>query len=317
MQTLCAAVPAYTDAIARWPGARVRFSLANGAGVLRGILHQASVPDASVKGAVLLVHGIGGSSESMYVVRAAVALLGRGFDVVRLNLRGAGDTMKESPTLYHAGLSSDIDCAIRGLSRLSRTRDLFVLGFSGGGSLALKMAGEWGDHAPSDVKGVAAMSAPLDMLAIGRWIDGPGRAPYRFHVMRGLVRSARAYARTWPDLVRFDVRRLSRLASVHSYDATVIVPMHGFSSVEAYWSAASAGPWLRHIRTRALLVHAMDDPMVPGETVVPALAGASPRLQVRLSGRGGHLGWVSGAREDAWVGGWWPLRHVMAFFEGS
>jgi predicted alpha/beta-fold hydrolase len=261
------------------------------------------------------VHGIGGSSESMYVVRAAIALLARGFDVVRLNLRGVGDTMKDSPTLYHAGLSGDLDCAIRGLSRVARAHDLFILGFSGGGSMALKLAGEWGGRAPARVKGVAAMSAPLDMLAIGRWIDGPGRAPYRFHVMRGLVRGARAYARTWPDRVKFDVRRLSRLASVYSYDATVIVPMHGFSSVEAYWWDASAGRFLRHIRTPALLVHAMDDPMVPGETVVPALAGASAHLQVVLSGRGGHLGWVGAAREEAWVSAWWPLQKVIAFFE--
>lgn len=308
LQTLCAAVPAYTPPrrLAGWPTQRMRFPIDGGA--LTAVAHLRERPERTV----LLVHGIGGAADSKYVVRAAAAFWERGYDVVRLNLRGAGDSMTEMPSIYHAGLTHDLDVVVRTLA--TRPGKLYVVGFSGGGSLALKLAGEWADAPPEHVAAVAALSAPLDLTVVGPWLDGWGRRPYRFHVMRGLVRMARAFDRHWPDHAHFDLESLSRFGSVRHFDSTVVAPMHGFDSVDRYWGEASAGPFLAKVRVPAIFVHADDDPMVPGWTVRPWLAKAPACVDVAISERGGHLGWVSGASEHDWVRSW-PIERVLEAFE--
>jgi len=261
---------------------------------------------------IVLVHGIGGSSQSRYVVRAAVALHRAGYHVVRLDLRGAGASIPDAPTLYHAGLSEDLGVVAEHLAREPHADGVVLVGFSGGGSLALKLAGQYGASPPAGLRGVVSISAPLDYTEVGRWMDTLGRLPYRFHVLRGLSTGARAFARHHPERAHYRPEDVKRLSSFRHYDSSVIVPMHGFSDVDAYYEAASPGPLLRHITVPALLLHADDDPMVPGRTVRPWLARASSAVEPFVTRHGGHLGWVSGFDEASWITAW-PARRALAF----
>lgn len=103
------------------------------------------------------------------------------------------------------------------------------------------------------------------------------------------------------------------MGSLREYDTTVIVPMHGFRTPEAYWEAASSGPYLPKIELPTLVLHADDDPMVPGATVRPSLAAASRAVRSEVTPHGGHLGWVSGFEESSWLGGW-VLTRALEFF---
>jgi uncharacterized protein len=311
VQTLCAAAPFFARAKrAADRSEHRRIAIPDGA--LHAFAQQAATD--TPKGLVLLVHGIGGTTESQYVLRAGRHLLAQGWDLLRLNLRGAGGSMPDAPTLYHAGLTSDLDEVVRQVT--PRAGKLHIAGFSGGGSLALKLAAEWGPSVPSHVGALVAISSPLDFETIGRWIDSPPCVTYRFHVMRGLVRMARAFAKAHPHKTRFDIQRLSRLGRIYDFDRDVIVPMHGFESVEAYWRSASPGPLLSRVNTPSLLLQAKDDPMVPWQTYEPWLAAASPSVVARASAHGGHLGWVAGMRERDWVASW-PVQQMDAFFEAN
>lgn len=273
---------------------------------------------------VVIVHGIGGSSLSRYVVRAAVAIHRAGHHVVRLDLRGAGASVPDAPSLYHAGLSADLGVVAARLAADPRADGVVLLGFSGGGSMALKLAGELGDASEagervrrqvgSALRAVISISAPLDYTRVGAWMDTLGRLPYRFHVLRGLSNGAREFARQHPQLAHYRPSDVKRMSTFRHYDATIIVPMHGFGDVDAYYEAASPGPWLGRIRVPTLLVHAEDDPMVPGATVRPWLADASSAVRVELSPHGGHLGWVSGFDEASWITGW-SMRRALAFLD--
>ncbi|HEY8072889.1 MAG TPA: alpha/beta fold hydrolase, partial [Labilithrix sp.] len=194
--------------------------------------------------AVIVVHGIGGSSESRYVVRAAVALHRAGYHVVRLDLRGAGGSIVDAPSLYHAGLTSDLARVSEHVARDARVDGVVLLGFSGGGTMSLKLAGEWGREAPSHVRGIVAISAPLDYTKVAPWMDSLGRIAYRFHVLRGLTTGAKEFARLHPDRAHYTPEDVKRMSTFRHYDGTIIVPMHGFSDVDEYYAAASAGPWL-------------------------------------------------------------------------
>ena len=261
---------------------------------------------------VVVVHGIGGSSASKYVVRSAVAIHRAGLHVVRLDLRGAGASIPDAPSLYHAGLSADLRVVVDHLAADPRADGVVLLGFSGGGSLALKLAGELGDHAPASLRAIVSVSAPLDYTEVGVWMDALGRLPYRFHALRGLANGAREFARQHPDRAHYVPRDVKRMSSFRHYDSTVIVPMHGFGDVDAYYAAASPGPWLRSIRVPTLLLHADDDPMVPGFTVRPWLASASSSVEAVVTPHGGHLGWVSGFDEASWIDSW-STRRALSF----
>jgi predicted alpha/beta-fold hydrolase len=271
---------------------------------------------------VVLVHGIGGSSVSRYVVRAAVALHRAGYHVVRLDLRGAGESIPDAPSLYHAGLSADLGVVSSHLASDPRADGVVLLGFSGGGSMALKLAGELGDSSElsarlrrdvgDGLRAVVSVSAPLDFAQVSAWMDALARLPYRFHVLRGLSRGAREFARSHPSLAHYRPGDVKRVSTFRHYDSSIIVPMHGFSDVDAYYAAASPGPWLGRIRVPTLLLHADDDPMVPGRTVRPWLAGASSAVRVEVTPHGGHLGWVAGFDEASWITAW-PVQRAIAF----
>src|SRR5262249_41977970 len=152
---------------------------------------------------VVIVHGIGGSSKSSYVVRTAVAFHRAGYLVVRLDLRGAGESIPDAPSLYHAGLSSDLGIVADHFAPDAPVSGVVLVGFSGGGTMALKLAGELGargasgDHAKK-LQAIVSISAPLDYTRIGPWMDTLARFPYRFHVLRGLSNGARNFARQHP-----------------------------------------------------------------------------------------------------------------------
>ena len=265
--------------------------------------------------AVVIVHGIGGSSDSRTVVRTAVALHRAGFHVVRFDLRGAGASVPDVPTLYHAGLSADLGVVAAHVAADPRVSGVFLFGYSGGGTMALKLAGEWGDAPPPYVRGVISASAPLDYTRVAPWMDTALRSVYRFHILGALTSAAKTFATLHPARAHYRASDVKRMSSFRHYDGTIIVPMHGFTDVDLYYEAAGAGPWLPKISVPTLLLHAEDDPMVPFDTVRPWLPRASKSVEVVLSKHGGHMGWLGGIDEASWVETW-PSRRALRFLSG-
>jgi len=263
--------------------------------------------------AVVILHGIAGSKDSHCCVRAAVAIHRAGYHAIRLDMRGAGDSVVDAPSLYHAGLTSDLDLVVRTLAADARVSGVLVLGFSGGGSQALKLAGEWGDAPPPGVLGVASISAPLDYTRVAARMDTFACLPYRFHVLRGLIDRARAFAEKHPRRSHYRPAELDRIKRFRRYDASIIVPMHGFSDVDRYYWEASSGRYLAKVHVPTIVLHSEDDPMVPIDTVRPWLAEASKCVRVKVSRHGGHIGWLAGFDESSWIKGW-ATSEALAFF---
>ena len=265
---------------------------------------------------VLIMHGIAGSQASHCCMRAAVAFQRAGYNAVRLDLRGAGGSTPDAPKLYHGGMTADSDATVRYLLQDARVTNVAIIGFSGGGSIALKMAGEWGSEAPDRVTAIASVSAPLDYLEVARRMDSLATIPYRFHVLRGLIDRARAYAEQHPERAHYTPADLVGLKRFRTYDAKVIVPMWGFDDVDHYYRTVSSGPWLPKIKVPSFILHAKDDPMVTWSSVEPWLGAASSAVRVEASEHGGHLGWIGGLDEASWIDSW-TTRQALAFFEAN
>ncbi len=239
---------------------------------------------------LVIVHGLGGSSESPYVRRAAIAAAARGWSYLRIDLRGADGAGED---FYHAAMTEDLQAALREPA-LTRHRRVLVLGYSLGGHLALRLALTPG---AARLRAVAAVCAPLDLAASAAWIDQPRSWLYRTHVLRALVRSYRKVAarRELPT----PVAAVARARTIREWDRLAVVPRHGFASVDDYYARASVGPRLAELAVPSAWLGARHDPMVPESTVVPALAGAGEALHVRWIERGGHVGFPDSVEQIA------------------
>lgn len=310
LQTLGAAMPIYvsTRSLDGLVVEKLRLPIPGGA--LHG---EAWWHEHGERPAILVLHGVGGSSESKYAVRAAIALHRAGYHVVRLDLRGAGEGIRDAPLLSHAGLTEDPRIAVDLIARMPRVRGVAILGFSLGGNLTLKLAGEWGGNAPRAMLGVATISAPLDLVSVSRAMEQLRTFPYRRYVLRSLVRQGQAFAKIHPDRAPYDAASLPSLRTIRAYDEAVIAPMHDFAGADDYYARTSAGPSLADIRIPTLIIHADDDPMVPGPSVRPWLRDASSSVRIAISARGGHVGWFAGITEGRWVNTW-AVDRALAFF---
>jgi uncharacterized protein len=245
---------------------------------LRGLLSERSDADTCV----IVVHGLGGTTETHYCVQAARAADAAGFSCLRLALRGAD---RDGEDFYHAGMAVDVAAAAAS-EPLRRYARLLVIGYSLGGHVVLRYA-----LAPSDtrVRAVAAICSPLDLDLGARHIDGPSAFIYRRHVLNGLNAVYAAVARRRP--VPTPLARVLRAQTIREWDSLTVVPRHGFTSVEHYYRTISVGPSLARLALPTLLLHNRADPMVPPRTYEPHLASVGPRVTLRWLGAGGHVGY--------------------------
>jgi predicted alpha/beta-fold hydrolase len=232
---------------------------------------------------LVVVHGLGGSSESVYARSAAAAAERAKISCLRINLRGA-DLRGED--LYHAGLSSDLDAALQSPA-LANFEAISVLGYSLGGHVALRYAAT---TRCSRVRSVAVVCPPLDLKLSAQAFDRPAFSVYRKHVLSSLHAMYRAFARRHPDFARVDPHIVDRIDRIQVWDETIVVPRHGFDSADHYYEQMSAARVLADVAVPTLVVHAATDPMVPIETVRQALRHAGPNLRSYESKQGGHVG---------------------------
>jgi predicted alpha/beta-fold hydrolase len=245
---------------------------------------------------VLLVHGLGGSADAPYVLGAARLAHLAGANVVRLNQRNCGGTEGLTPTLYHSGMSGDLAAVVRELVERDGLSRVLVAGFSMGGNLALKMAGEMGGAAPAALVGVSAVSPASDLRETVRNLARPSNRPYQWNFVRGLRRLVERKKRLYPDL--YDTSGLDRLRTVRDFDELYTAPHGGFADADDYYARSSALPLLPRIRVPTLIVHARDDPLVPCEPLLRPGAAENPHVVRATPPHGGHVAFVSADRGE-------------------
>jgi len=259
--------------------------------------------------ALILVHGLEGSSESRYMLGAAEKAWRAGFSVVRQNVRNCGSTEYLTPTLYHSGLSSDIAAVVQHLLQDVRLTEIHIAGFSMGGNQVLKLAGDWSDAGPPAVASFAAVCPSLDLAACADALDLPSNFLYQRRFTSSLKRRLRRKARLFPD--RYQTDGLGGVRSVRQFDDRFTAPHFGFGTAANYYAQASARPHLARIARPTLIIAAGDDPFIPiAPFRDPALA-ANPHITLLTPAHGGHVSFV-GRRLDS-EDRFWAENRVVEF----
>jgi uncharacterized protein len=274
----------------------------------RVLAHCHWQPEPSAHPALIALHGLEGSSSAHYMRGIADKAFSCGFSVVLLNQRNCGGTEHLSQTLYHSGLTHDASHVIRELTDEGVAR-VVVAGYSLGGNLALKLAGDYGDAPPAALRAVCAVSPVLELAACVSALETRWNSVYQWNFVRGLKARMRRKALTHPG--RFPVMRLDEVRTVRQFDELFTAPHFGFGGADDYYYRASAMRVIDRIRVPALIITAEDDPFVPVETFRDPRLTGNPHITLRLTRHGGHCGFVSEAagQDD----GYWAERQVVDF----
>jgi hypothetical protein len=246
---------------------------------------------------LLLLHGLEGSTDSLYVLGTAQKAFGRGFNVVGMNMRNCGGTEHLTPTLYHSGMTNDIHRVINDeLAGREGLREIYVVGFSMSGNMVLRLAGNYGREAPRALAGLCAVSPSIDLSGCADFIERRANTVYRWSFLRSLRRRVRAKRRLHPAL--FDTRGLWRVRTLRQFDGRYTAPLGGYRDAADYYARASSQPVIARIQLPTLIVHAADDPVIPVEPFRDPSIAANPEVLLVVTEHGGHVGFLADANRD-------------------
>ena len=259
---------------------------------------------------LMALHGLEGSSRAHYMRGLAAKGHAAGFNVVLLNQRNCGGTEHLSDSLYHSGLSADPAAVIQELVELDGLRSVAVVGYSLGGNVALRLAGDHGPRGPADaLVAVCAVSPTMDLARCVDALEQPSNLLYELNFVRNLKGRMRRKAKLLPG--RFDLRPLSGVRTVRGFDEAFTAPHHGFKDADDYYYRASSLRVVEHIEVPTLILSAADDPFVPpGQFRAPELMG-NPSVTVVVPRHGGHCGFVT--RSSSGFDGYWAEQTAVRF----
>jgi predicted alpha/beta-fold hydrolase len=266
-------------------------------------------PDRHKRATLIALHGLNGSSEAHYMRGLASKAYERGMNVLRLNQRNCGNTEHLSVGLFHSGLTADAAHVIHELTTIDRLPSIAVAGYSLGGNLALKLAGEYGRNAPPALAAVAAVSPIIEIDLCTRALENPENWLYQWNFVRDLKKRMRRKERFNPGL--FDLGRLNAIKTVREFDETFTARYFGFRSAEDYYHRSSAMRVVDRIAVPALIITAADDPFVPSQPFGDPKVTSNPHIELHVCAHGGHCGFIGPkAGEDD---GYWAENRIVEF----
>lgn len=288
------------------PAAEERFvEVAPGVKVLCHCHWQSNRRNANT---LIIVHGLEGSSESGYMVGVTEKALAAGMNVVRVNQRNCGGTDRLAPTLYNSSLSGDVVAVARNVIEQDKVSRFVLAGFSMGGNLVLKAAGEWGREAPREFRAIAVVCPAMDLAASADALHEPANRIYEEYFMLKLRQRFRAKAKLFPE--HFDARRLRGVKSLREFDDKITAYYCGFAGADDYYARAAASNTVERIAVPGLILHAATDPFVKLTLETRHKIALNPNLTFIEACDGGHCSFLATANG---YDGRWAEQQVAEF----
>jgi uncharacterized protein len=257
---------------------------------------------------LVLVHGLEGSSDSRYIRGIATRAFAVGFNVVCMNMRNCGATDLLTPTLYHSGRSADVAAVIDHFTRRHALQRVALVGYSMGGNLVLKLAGEWSARPP--LTAVAAVCPAMDLALSADALHNLSNRLYEGHFLRGLMRRYRLKATLFPSI--YKTAGLGPIRSIREFDQKIVAPHCGFRDADDYYYRAAAARVVHSIAVPALLLFAADDPFIRISPETRASILANPYIRLVETAHGGHCAFLSSSPGDEIH---WAESTIIRYFQ--
>jgi uncharacterized protein len=257
------------------------------------VLVESQYPAGTPRGEIVMVHGLEGSGSAGYIRSLSALALREGFAAHRFHMRTCGGTEHLCNTLYHAGLTGDLLAVLRQWHGEGRA-PAFLVGFSLGGNVVLKLAGELGEGGAELLRGVCGVSTPLDLAACARRISDRDNTFYERRFVKRMRERLCATGRYAPG-------DFAGLRTVEAIDDRITAPSFGFGNAANYYRTQSAIGFVEAIRVPVLLVQAKDDTFVPFAVFSAPALRANPCIELLVTETGGHLGFLGRGAERFWL----------------
>jgi uncharacterized protein len=260
---------------------------------------------------LIAVHGLEGSSDSQYMVGVARNGLAAGANVVLMNQRNCGGMDECAPTLYNSSLSGDVAAVARHVIERDGISRFALIGFSMGGNLVLKLAGEWGSDGPQEFRAVAAVCPAMDLAISADTLHEPTNRIYEYYFLMQLFRRWRRKAKLFPN--DFDVSRMRGVSSLRLFDDRITAHYCGFQGADDYYARAAAANVVGEIAVPTLIIHSANDPFIRIQPETRRRIEANPHISFIETADGGHCAFLGEKNGDPGDDGRWAEREVVEF----
>jgi hypothetical protein len=243
---------------------------------------------------IVIWHGIEGSTSSNYMQSIAEKGSRAGFNVIRVNFRNCGGTEHLTSTIYHGGLSADLGAVVKELIEKDGLSRLLLVGFSLGGNLVLKLAGEYGENPPPEILGICAVSPSVDLSSSADMIVKRSNWIYHQDFVRRLKKRIRTNHALYPNV--YDISGLEEVHTLKEFDDRFTARAHNFAGADDYYYRSSSIRVIAQIRLPTLIIHAQDDPFIPFEPLLDPAVTNNPYILLLGPERGGHVAFLADKR---------------------
>jgi len=257
---------------------------------------------------IVIIHGLEGSSSSQYVLGNTARALAAGFNVVRMNMRSCGGSDELAPTIYHSGRSEDVAAVVAKIIAVQRVEFVALIGYSMGGNLVLKYAGEVADAPPPQLKAAVGVSPLMDLAVSSAALHEPQNRLYELHFLRSMLERVRRKAALFPGIYSTD--GLEKIRSMRLFDGHIVARYGGFADADDYYYSVASSRYATRFRVPTLILHSLDDPFI---RMLPATRAAlieNPNVHYVETQHGGHCAFLAPARADD---GRWAETTLLGF----
>ncbi len=261
---------------------------------------------------VVLVHGLEGSSNSQYVLGNSTRAWTAGCNVVRMNMRSCGGTDRLSPTIYHSGRSNDVARVVAAIVSQHQLQAVALIGYSMGGNLVLKYAGEVGTCVPPVLKAAVGISPLMDLAASSAALHEPQNRFYEKYFLRSMISRIRRKAELFPEMYLpfYAGGLLRKLQSMRDFDEYVVARFGGFTDADNYYYSVASSRVASQLSVPTLIVHSLDDPFIRMLPETRQTLIDNPHVNFIETQHGGHCAFLTAAGEDD---GYWAEKTLLSF----
>jgi hypothetical protein len=262
---------------------------------------------------VILVHGLEGSSNSKYMIGNTARLLAAGFNVVRMNMRSCGGTDEVCPTIYHSGRSGDVGAVIQKIVEEQKIESVALVGYSMGGNLVLKFAGETALNPPAQLKAVAGVSPLMDLAVSSAALHEPLNRMYERHFLRNMIARIRRRAVLFPAI--YGDAAIEKIRTLRLFDEHIVARYGGFADADDYYYSIASSQYADRLNLPTLILHSLDDPFIRMLPTTRETLIGNPNVTFIETQHGGHCAFLEASQngED----GRWAEKTLRGFLEAQ
>ena len=256
---------------------------------------------------VILSHGLEGNSTRQYILGMVSLLNKNGYDCLAWNYRSCSGEMNATSRFYHSGATEDLELVISHAVKNGYT-EIDLMGFSLGGNLTLKYLGEAAESIHSNIKKAIVFSVPMDLKACSLSIIKAENRIYMHRFLKTLKPKIDEKSRLFPNEI--NSKDYQHVKTLYDFDHIFTAPLHGFDGADHYYDQCSSMHFIQNISIPTLIVHALNDPIVPYSSLPLDLVSSLSHVNFEITKHGGHCGFRPAVLSNEY---YWSENRALEF----